>query len=110
MTIFFLIIALILAILAVVIALENPLLVTMSFFGYGVQGSLAAFVLLGVGVGIVIGILIMLPSVLKGAINVSRHRKQIRTLEKTISEQKKPMIEAVPEEPTSDEEAPEQKQ
>ena len=108
MTIFFLIIALILAIVAVVIALENPLLVTMSFFGYGVQGSLAAFVLLGVGVGIVIGVLVMLPPVLKGAINVSRHRKQIKTLEKTISEQKKVAVEDIPEEPASDDETPKQ--
>ncbi len=110
MTIFFLIVALIIAIVAVVIALENPLLVTMSFFGYGVQGSLAAFVLLGVGVGVVIGILVMLPSVLKGAFTVSRHRKQIKTLEKVISEQKKVTVEEVPEETTSDEEAPEPQQ
>ncbi|MGA7192584.1 MAG: lipopolysaccharide assembly protein LapA domain-containing protein [Anaerolineales bacterium] len=89
MTIFILILALILAIVAVAFALQNPLIVTATFFTLSMKGSLALFVLIGVGVGIVIGVLAMLPSVLKGALTVSRHRKQINTLEKSLNEQKK---------------------
>ena len=89
MTIFILILALILAIVAVAFALQNPLIVTATFFTLSMKGSLALFVLIGVGVGIVIGVLAMLPSVLKGALTVSRHRKQINALEKSLNEQKK---------------------
>jgi uncharacterized membrane protein YciS (DUF1049 family) len=104
MAIFILILALILAIVAVAFALENPLLVTASFFGLQMQGSLALFVLIGVGVGILIGVLAMLPSVLKGAITVSHHRRQISTLEKSLNEQKKAApVEANPEPPAADE-------
>ena len=104
MAIFILILALILAIVAVAFALENPLLVTASFFGLQMQGSLALFVLIGVGVGILIGVLAMLPSVLKGAITVSHHRRQISALEKSLNEQKKAApVEAKPEPPAADE-------
>ena len=89
MTIFILILALILAVVAVAFALENPAIVTASFFSLHMRGSLALFVLIGVGVGILIGVLAMLPSVLKGVITVSRHRKHISTLEKSLNEQKK---------------------
>jgi len=103
MTIFILILALILAILAVVFALQNPLVVTATFFTYSMKGSLALFVLIGVGVGILIGVLAMLPSVLKGAITVSRHRSQISSLEKSLNEQKKAAPVEMSDKPDSDE-------
>jgi uncharacterized membrane protein YciS (DUF1049 family) len=89
MTVFVLILALILAIVAVAFALQNPLIVTATFFTVSMKGSLALFVLIGVGVGFVIGVLAILPTVLKGALTVSRHRKHIGTLEKSLNEQKK---------------------
>jgi lipopolysaccharide assembly protein A len=89
MTIFILILALILAIVAVAFALQNPLIVIATFFTLNMKGSLALFVLIGVGVGFVIGVLAMLPSVLKAALTVSHHRKQISKLEKSLNEQKK---------------------
>ena len=89
MTIFILILALILAILAVAFALQNPLVMTATFFTVSMKGSLALFVLIGAGVGVVIGRLAMLPAVLKGAITVSRHRNRISALEKSLNEQKK---------------------
>ena len=89
MTVFILMLALILAIRAAAFALQNPLIVTATFFTLSMKGSLALFVLIGVGIGVVIGVLAMLPSVLKGAITVSRHRRQISSLEKSLNEQKK---------------------
>ena len=89
MTVFVLILALILAIVAVAFALQNPLIVTATFFTVSMKGSLALFVLIGVGVGFLIGVLAMLPTVLKGVLTVSRHRKHISTLEKSLNEQKK---------------------
>lgn len=94
MAIFILILALILAIISVVFAVQNPLIVTATLFSLNVKGPMALFVLVGVGVGILIGILVMLPSVLKGVITVSQHRKHINDLEKTVNAQKAKVVEA----------------
>lgn len=94
MAIFILIVALIFAVLAVIFAVQNPVIVTATLFSMSVKGPLALYVLAGVGVGILIGILVMLPSVLKGAITVSKHRKHISDLEKTVNAQKAKVVEA----------------
>ena len=87
MIIFILVLALILAIVAVVFALQNPTVVTAVFFTLGMKGPLALFVLGGVGVGILIGVLAMLPSVLQNAMKVSQHRRQISSLQKSLDAQ-----------------------
>jgi uncharacterized integral membrane protein len=51
-----LIFAVALSIIAAIFALQNPAMVTANFFGYKVEGSLALFVLIGLGVGLLIGI------------------------------------------------------
>ena len=54
--VFALILALAIAIVAVFFALENTMIVTVSFFGYAVDGSLALFILIALGVGLLLGI------------------------------------------------------
>lgn len=93
MAIFILILTLILAIVSVIFAIQNPVIVTATLFSLSMKGPLALFVLIGIGVGILIGVLVMLPSVLKGAITVSQHRKQISGLEKTLNAQKAKAVE-----------------
>jgi putative membrane protein len=84
--VFVLIVALLFAIAAVIFALENPTFVTVTFLGYPAQGSLALFILLAVGFGLLIGILVMLPGVVKRSVGLSKHRKQISELEKSLLE------------------------
>ena len=86
--VFALILALAIAIVAVFFALENTMMVTVSFFGYGVEGSLALFILLSVGVGILIGVLIMTPGRIKSSLSNARNRKKIGSLEASLDEQK----------------------
>jgi uncharacterized integral membrane protein len=88
MVIFTLILALAFAILAVVFALENPVIVAMSFFGREVEGSLALFILLGVLLGVVIGMLVMAPGTVKNSLELRNHRRRIGELEKSLEEQK----------------------
>ncbi|HVN15095.1 MAG TPA: lipopolysaccharide assembly protein LapA domain-containing protein [Anaerolineales bacterium] len=95
-------IALILAVFSVIFALQNPVVVTATFFSFQMKGPLALFVLAGIGIGLVIGILVMLPSALKNAVVISRHRKQIGNLEKSLEEHKAKVAEL--EKPVSDEE------
>src|SRR5512134_3811044 len=88
MVIFTLILALAFAILAVVFALENPVIVTMSFFGREVEGSLALFILLGVLLGVIIGMLVLAPGTVKHNLELRNHRRRIGDLEKSLDEQK----------------------
>lgn len=84
--VFSLILALVIAILAVFFALENTMMVTVSFFGYGVDGSLALFLLLAVGLGVVIGVLIMAPGRIKSGLSNAHHRRKISALEASLEE------------------------
>lgn len=86
--IFALILALVVVIVMVFFALENPLIVSVSFFGYEVEGSLALFILAGMGIGVLIGALLVLPGRVQSSLSNARHRKKIGTLETSLEEHK----------------------
>jgi putative membrane protein len=88
--IFTLIVALILAVVSVVFALQNPDVIKVSFFTLKMEGPFALFILASLAIGAVIGILVMVPSVIKNAITISRHRKQIDGLQKSMKEMAPP--------------------
>ena len=77
-----------LAFAAAFFALQNPALVMGNFFGLAIQASLAVFVLAGLAVGFLIGVLVMLPGRIKSGIANSRHRKKIAELEGKASPRK----------------------
>ncbi|MFZ5857521.1 MAG: lipopolysaccharide assembly protein LapA domain-containing protein [Chloroflexota bacterium] len=83
-----LIFAVALSIVATIFALQNPTVVTANFFGYQVDGSLALFVLLGLGVGLLIGVLVMTPGRIKSGLANSRHRRKIVELEANLEARK----------------------
>jgi uncharacterized integral membrane protein len=85
--VFTLIVALALAVLSVIFALQNPGSISAEFFSLKMHGPLALFMLAGIGIGIVIGILVMIPNAIKNTIAISRHRKHIDGLEKSLKEQ-----------------------
>lgn len=86
--VFALILALAIAVMMIFFALENPTMVTISFFGYAVEGSLALFILAAMVIGVVIGILLMTPGRIKSSLSNARNRKKIGTLEASLEEQK----------------------
>lgn len=95
--VFTLIFAFALAILAAIFALQNPVMVEANFFGYEVEGSLALFVLIGLGVGLLIGILVMTPGRIRSGLANSRHLRRIVDLESTIQQIKSvPSVPSVP--------------
>jgi uncharacterized integral membrane protein len=83
-----LILALVFAILAVIFASQNPEVVTLSFYGYRVEGSLAVIILISMGIGVLIGASILIPGAVKRGIELRNHRKTVGGLEKTLDEQK----------------------
>lgn len=86
--IFALILALIIAIAMIFFALENPAMVTISFFGYAAQGSLALIILVAMGVGVLIGLLVMAPGRIKSGLSNVRKRRKIGSLEASLEEHK----------------------
>ena len=86
--VFALILALVMAIVVVFFALENPVMVTVSFFGYAAQGSLALIIMVAMGIGVLIGLLIMIPGRIKSSLSNARNRKKIGSLETSLEEHK----------------------
>jgi putative membrane protein len=86
--VFALILALAFAIVAVIFALQNPMMVTVSLFGYPFEGSLALVILVAVAVGILIGVLVMAPGRIKSGLSNARSRKKISSLEASLDEHK----------------------
>jgi uncharacterized integral membrane protein len=103
--IFALILALAIAILAVFFALENTMIVTVSFFGYAVSGSLALFILAAIALGLLLGVLIMTPGRIRSSLSGRRNAKKISSLESSLDEHKSKL--AAMEKPASSEPAPE---
>ena len=88
MVILTLILALAFAIVAVIFALQNPTLVTVSFFGSSIEGSLALFILSAVILGVLIGVLVMVPGTIRHSLELRNHRKRIGDLERSLDTQK----------------------
>ena len=83
----YLIVALVIAVIAVIFALQNTITVTISFLAWEVTGSLSLVLLLTLAIGALIGLLVLAPSAIKNTIAVSSHRKRIGALEKELDEQ-----------------------
>jgi uncharacterized integral membrane protein len=83
-----LILTLVAVILAVMIALENTTLVQVTFFGYGVQGAVGLFLLIALGVGVVLGILLMLPALIGHSLTAMQSKRKIAQLEYKPSRKK----------------------
>ena len=102
MVILTLILALAFAIVAVIFALQNPMIVTVSLFGYSIDGSLALFILSAVILGILIGVLVMMPGTVRHSLELRNHRKRISDLEKSLDAQKVEPVKAGKIEPLTD--------
>ena len=84
----YLIFALVIAVMAVIFALQNTITVTISFLAWKVTGSLSLVLLITLAIGAVIGLLVLAPSTIKNTLAVSGNRKRIGALEKELDEHK----------------------
>jgi len=91
--IFSLILALVFAIIAVIFALENTDVVTVSFLSMSIEGSLALILLASVAIGILIGILLMTPGTIKRNLALSGEKKKLKTAEKELDDKKSKLTE-----------------
>ncbi len=76
------------AVVAVMLAMENTTMVQVTFFGYAVQGAIGLFMLIALGIGVVLGILLMLPSLIGHSWTVMQSKRKIAQLEYKPSRKK----------------------
>jgi putative membrane protein len=84
----FIIIALIIAVVAVIFALQNLAAVTVTFFFWSFHGSLALVLLLSVAAGVLISLLAGLPGMIRSRWTVASHKKKMVALESERNEHK----------------------
>lgn len=80
-----LIIGIILGAVAVVFAFQNVAVVTVSFFAWSVSASLAIIILGSILCGIVLTLLVLLPSVIRDEIYVASIKRQKRETENELA-------------------------
>jgi putative membrane protein len=81
----YLILALVLAIIVTIFAVQNIDPVNVSFLTFELNGSLALVLLITLTVGIIIGILVSAPSSLRRRMEISGLRKNMRKMEKDLT-------------------------
>lgn len=77
----FIIIALVIALIAVIFALQNLPMVTVTFFLWHIDASLALVLLVALAVGVVISLLASLPGLVRGKWTTSGQKKKLAALE-----------------------------
>ena len=107
----YLIAALVIALVAVIFALQNTMTITISFLVWKITGSLSLVLLVTLAIGVVIGLLVLVPSAIKNSLAVSSHKKRLGSLEKELDEHKTKITEMQKPKPvTPPAEAPKPKQ
>ncbi|GAB4431221.1 MAG: hypothetical protein OHK0040_00370 [bacterium] len=77
------IVLILIAIVIAVFAVQNATVVSLSFFNYHFESSLVVVVLLSFALGIISGIVYMLPSLLKKHFQISGLKKELNTKEQS---------------------------
>jgi len=88
-----LIFGIVIAMGAVIFALQNNITVTVTLALWSFDGSLALLLLLALGLGVLIAGLLSSPAVIRGQWTVSRLKRQVADLEKRLAEQEKRNVE-----------------
>ena len=69
------------AILAVYFSSYNQTVVEIDLFGYAIQGTTGLLLISALGIGILLGVIVMLPSVWKRSFAIQRQRKKIEEMD-----------------------------
>lgn len=83
-----LIVAIVVAILAVVFALQNAVPITVSFLTWRFESSLALVLLITVALGVIMSLLVSVPSKIKRMKLISSQKKKIQELESSLQKER----------------------
>jgi uncharacterized integral membrane protein len=84
----YLIAAFVIALFAVIFALQNTMTVTISLLAWEATGTLSLVLLITLAMGVIIGLLVLAPSTIRYSFTASSHRKRIGVLEKELDERR----------------------
>jgi putative membrane protein len=76
-----LILAVAVTILAVFFASYNQSVITVNLFGYQVQGTVGLLMVVALGIGVLVGVLLMLPSIISRSWALMRHKRKLQELQ-----------------------------
>jgi putative membrane protein len=82
----FLLIALIIALIAVIFALQNTQVVSITFLAWTFQSSIALEMVVTLIAGVLVGILAMLPASIRSQLQVSSKKREKAGLEASLSQ------------------------
>lgn len=82
----FLVAALFVAFLAIVFALQNAYAVIITFGVWRVTASLALILLITLGLGLITGLLVSTPAVIRRNLKIAKYKRQISELEQDLTE------------------------
>jgi len=82
---FFIVLALLIAIAIVLFALQNSAIVTVSFLSFHYNGSLALILVVVFTLGLLAGILISIPSLLRKSSDLREQKRMVKQLEESIT-------------------------
>jgi len=85
---FFLVIALIIIALAVIFAVQNTAVITVSFLIWTYHGSLAIVLLVALCAGALISLMFSLPSLLRDKWIIRSHKKKLTEVESSLTDHK----------------------
>jgi hypothetical protein len=81
-----LVLAVVFSVLAVYFASYNPQVIVVNVFGHPEKGGLGVIIVVAVGLGVLLGILVMLPSLLGKSWALIRHRRKIEDLQNAVQQ------------------------
>ncbi len=82
---FFIVLALLIAIAIVIFALQNSAIATVSFLSFHYNGSLALILVVVFTLGLLAGILISIPSILRKSSGLREQKRRVKQLEESIT-------------------------
>jgi len=82
---FFIVLALVIAIVIVLFAVQNSAIVTVSLLSFHYDGSLALILIVVFSLGFFVGILISVPSLVRKSSDVREQKRRVKQLEESIT-------------------------
>ena len=82
---FFIVLALLIAIAIILFALQNSAIVTVSLLSFHYDGSLALILVVVFTLGLFVGILISVPSLVRKSSDVREQKRRVKQLEESIT-------------------------
>ncbi|HOR48410.1 MAG TPA: LapA family protein [Rectinema sp.] len=86
MRVFYIVLLIAVAILAVIFAVQNSVPITVSFFAWSAQASMSIVLVLTFAAGILIGMLLLFPSIWKRMRELSAQKKKTNEAKKLVKE------------------------